>query len=156
IALMPVIRSRMTGLGAHPPAKRPAASPSKHRENGMEWRFELLNKPLGRMTEGPVWDGEVLRFTHLPTSCILQYDPRSGDFSEWRNGVNRVNGLAYDANGQLFGCCSGGRSIVRFDADGTNVVVADRLDGNRLNTPNDLAIDVHGRIWFSNAWSAKN
>jgi gluconolactonase len=122
----------------------------------MEWQFELLNKPLGRMTEGPVWDGEVLRFTHLPTSRILQYDPRSGDFSEWREGVNRVNGLTYDADGRLFGCSAGGRAIVRFDPDGTDTVVVDRLDGKRLNTPNDLIIDIHGRIWFSNPWSARN
>ena len=39
---------------------------------------------------------------------------------------------------------------MRFDPDGKNVVIADRLDGKKLSTPNDLAIDRKGRIWFTN------
>ncbi len=122
----------------------------------MSWRFELLAKPFGGVTEGPVWDGEVVRFTHIPSSRILEYSPASGDITEYRNGVNHTNGLAYDAGGQLYGCCSGGRSIVRFDDDGSIATVADRLEGQPLNTPNDLAVDRQGRIWFTNPWNAGN
>ena len=107
----------------------------------MTWKFELLRKPTAvPLTEGPVWDGEQLLFTHIRASLILRYDPKSGAITEWRTGTNRTNGLAFDLNGRLFGCCSGGRSIVRFDPDGKNVVIADRLDGRKLSTPNDLAI----------------
>lgn len=122
----------------------------------MQWKFRLLNKPYGRLTEGPVWDGEAVLFTHIPTHRILRYDLDTDEITEWRGGTNYTNGLAYDANGQLFGCCAGGRSIVRFDPDGRTTVVADRLDGKRLNTPNDLAIDLKGRIWFSNPWNERN
>ena len=115
----------------------------------MQWKFELLMKPSG-ITEGPVWDGEHLYFTQIRANRILRYDPKNGAIAEWRAGTNRTNGLAHDAQGRLFGCCSGGRSILRFDADGRNTVVADRVDGKRLNTPNDLAIDRKGRIWFTN------
>ena len=115
----------------------------------MQWKFELLMKP-STITEGPVWDGEFLYFTHIWTSRILRYDPKSGTITDWRTGINRCNGLAYDAQGKLFGCCSGGRSILRFDPDGKNTVVSDRVDGKKLNTPNDLAIDRKGRIWFTN------
>jgi len=117
--------------------------------NHMQWKFELLMKP-STITEGPVWDGEYLYFTHIWTSRILRYDPKSGAITDWRTGINRCNGLAFDAQGKLFGCCSGGRSIVRFDTDSKNTIVADRLDGKKLNTPNDLAIDRKGRIWFTN------
>ena len=117
----------------------------------MQWKFELLKKPTAvPLTEGPVWDGEQLLFTHIRASLIMRYDPKSGAISEWRTGTNRTNGLAFDAQGRLFGCCSGGRAIVRFDPDGKNVVIADRLDGKKLSTPNDLAIDRRGRIWFTN------
>ena len=117
----------------------------------MQWKFELLRKPsVVPLTEGPVWDGEHLYFTHIRASCILRYDPKSGAITEWRSGTNRTNGLAFDAQGRLFGCCSGGRAIVRFDPDGKNVGIADRLDGKKLSTPNDLAIDRKGRIWFTN------
>ena len=123
----------------------------------MSWKFELLMKPSAvPLTEGPVWDGESLLFTHIRASRIMRYDPKSGALSEWRSGTNRTNGLAFDADGRLFGCCSGGRAIVRFDPDGKMVTIADRVEGKKLNTPNDLAIDRKGRIWFTNPWNEGN
>ena len=123
----------------------------------MDWHFELLMKLRGvPLTEGPAWDGEYLYFTHIHASCILRYDPRSGALDEWRGGINRTNGLAFDAEGKLYGCCSGGRSVLRFDADGSNKVIADRVDGRKLNTPNDLTIDRKGRLWFTNPVNSGN
>lgn len=123
----------------------------------MDWKFELLMKPSAvPLTEGPVWDGEYLYFTHIRASRIMRYDPRSGALIEWRTGTNRTNGLAFDADGRLFGCCSGGRSLVRFEPDGKMVTLADRVEGKKLNTPNDLAIDRKGRIWFTNPWNEGN
>ena len=122
----------------------------------MSWRFELLAKPYGGVTEGPVWDGEAIYFTHIPTGRIMRHDPHSDAITEWRTGTNRTNGLAFDLEGRLYGCCSGGRAIVRFDPEGQTATIADRLDGKRFNTPNDLAIDRQGRIWFTNPWNAGN
>ena len=130
----------------------------------MSWRFQLLARPYGGVTEGPVWDGEVIYFTHIPTSRIMQYDPRTDAISEARGNTNHTNGLAYDLQGRLYGCCSGGRSIVRFDPDGTTATIADEFVARRgssesrlkLNTPNDLAIDRRGRIWFTNPWNVGN
>ena len=122
----------------------------------MSWRFQLLNKPWGGVTEGPVWDGEAVYFTHIPTSRIMRFDPKSERITQWRGDTNRTNGLCYDAQGRLFGCCAGGRAIVRFDLGGTTTTVADRLDGQRISTPNDLAVDRQGRIWFTNPWNAGN
>lgn len=122
-----------------------------------QWKFELLMKPKGiPITEGPVWDGEHLLFTHIHANAILKYDLESHAITVVRDGTNRTNGLCFDARGQLFGCCSGGRSVVRFDAHGKNTVITDRLDGKRLNTPNDLAIDRKGRIWFTNPVNSSN
>ena len=45
---------------------------------------------------------------------------------------------------------------MRFEPDGTTTTIVDQLDGQPLNTPNDLAIDRQGRIWFSNPWNAGN
>ena len=90
----------------------------------MSWRFQLLNKPYGSVTEGPVWDGENLLFTHIAASCIYRCDHKTDEITVWREGTNLTNGLAHDEQGRLFGCCSGGRAILRFDPDGNNVVVA--------------------------------
>ena len=123
----------------------------------MQWRFELLMKPPPTpLTEGPIWDGEHIYFTHIQGSRIMRFDPKSGALTEWRSGTNFTNGLCFDAQGRLFGCCSGGRSIVRFDPDGKTVTIADRVDDKRLNTPNDLAIDRKGRIWFTDPWNEGN
>ena len=120
-----------------------------------QYQFELLTRPYGGVSEGPVWDGEFILFTHIPSSRIMRYDPSSGEISEARSGANHTNGLAFDNTGTLFGCCSGGRAIVRFDDDAI-VPVANQVDGQQLNTPNDLAIDRSGRIWFTNPWNAGN
>jgi gluconolactonase len=123
----------------------------------MAWEFEMVAGPFNpRLTEGPAWDGQALLFTHIPASRILRYDPQTGACTVFREHTNHTNGLAFDAEGRLYGCCSGGRSIVRFEADGTTTTIVDRLDGVPLNTPNDLAIDRQGRLWFSNPWNAIN
>jgi gluconolactonase len=123
----------------------------------MAWEFEMVAGPFNpRLTEGPAWDGQALLFTHIPASRILRYDPQTGACTVFREHTNHTNGLAFDAEGRLYGCCSGGRSIVRFEADGTTTTIVDHLDGVPLNTPNDLAIDRQGRIWFSNPWNVIN
>jgi gluconolactonase len=123
----------------------------------MSWEFEMVAGPFNpRLTEGPAWNGTALLFTHIPTSRIMRYDPATGACDVYRENTNHTNGLVFDVEGQLYGCCSGGRSIVRFEPNGTTTTIVDRLDGEPLNTPNDLAIDRQGRIWFSNPWNAGN
>ena len=112
--------------------------------------------PFSRLTEGPAWDGKTLLFTHIPASRIMGLDPPTGVCTVYREDTNHTNGLAFDPNGSLYGCRSGERSIVRFEPDGGTTTIVDSLDGQRLNTPNDLAIDRQGRIWFSNPWNAGN
>ena len=110
----------------------------------MSWRFQLLNKPYGSVTEGPVWDGENLLFTHIAASRIYRCDHKTDEITVWREGTNRTNGLAHDEQGRLFGCCSGGRAILRFAPDGNDVVVADEFDGHKLNTPHDTLARLFG------------
>ena len=53
-------------------------------------------KPSGvPLTEGPVWDGEQLLFTHIHASKILSYGLKSGKISEWRGGTNRTSADMY-------------------------------------------------------------
>ena len=121
----------------------------------MEWEFELAAQ-CGSITEGPVWDGEVLLFTHIPDSKIMRYDPNSGACTEYRTNTNHTNGLNFDLQGRLYGCCSGGRSMVRFEPDGTTTTIVDHWEGLHFNTPNDLALDSKGRLWFTNPWNEGN
>lgn len=114
----------------------------------MSWNFEVLLEPIG-LTEGPVWDGEGLFFTNIPNSRVMRYDPDSGEFRVWREGTNNANGLMLDANGLLHACEGGGRRMVQYPAGEETVVLCQRYQGQRLNSPNDLAIDSQGRVWFT-------
>ena len=120
----------------------------------MSWDFELVAGPYGGTTEGPVWDGEAVIFTHIPESRLMRYDPKSGEATEYFTGVNHVNGLCFDVSGNLFGCQQGGRRIVRFEREGKTITsLPHRLDGKRHNNPNDLVVDRSGRIWFTDPYS---
>ena len=123
----------------------------------MDWEFEMVAGPFNpRLSEGSAWDGSALLFTHIPASRIIRYEPATGQCTILREGTNHTNGLAFDSEGRLYSCCSWGRSIVWFEKDGSATTIVDRLDGVRLNTQNDLAIDRRGRFWFSNPWNAGN
>lgn len=120
----------------------------------MIWDFELIAGPYGGTTEGPVWDGRALLFTHIPASRILRYDPKTGDTTEYFTGTDRTNGLCFDAQGNLYGCQSGRRRIVRFEKDQKTITsLTHRLDGKLHNNPNDLAVDKQGRIWFTDPFN---
>jgi gluconolactonase len=114
----------------------------------MSWHFELLAGPIG-LTEGPAWDGSGLLFTNIPNSRIMRYDPERGEITVFRTGTNSANGLMFDKTGRLYACEGGGRRIARYEPDGGVTVICDNYQGKRLNSPNDLAIDRQGRIWFT-------
>ncbi|MCZ6677661.1 MAG: SMP-30/gluconolactonase/LRE family protein [Candidatus Poribacteria bacterium] len=114
----------------------------------MSWDFELVEGPFN-FTEGPAWDGEAILFTDIPNNRIMRYDPRGGECTEFRTGTNEANGLMFDQAGQLYACEGGGRRIVRYDSDGGTAVIVNSFEGKRLNSPNDLAFDAQGRLWFT-------
>ncbi|TAK24170.1 MAG: SMP-30/gluconolactonase/LRE family protein [Chloroflexota bacterium] len=114
----------------------------------MSLTFERLAGPYS-LTEGPAWDGGGLLFTDVRNNRILRFDDATRRIDVFREGTNQANGLMFDRQGRLYACEGGGRRVVRYDRDGGTTVIADRLDGRRLNSPNDLAIDSRGRIWFT-------
>ena len=114
----------------------------------MHWDFEQVAGPFS-FTEGPVWDGEAVLFTDIPNSRIMRYTPGCGECTVFRTGTNGANGLMFDQAGQLYGCEGSGRRIARYDRDGTTAVIAEEFDGKRLNSPNDLAFDTQGNLWFT-------
>ena len=114
----------------------------------MAWDFETLLEPIG-LTEGPVWYREALLFTNIPNSRIMRFDPDSGEISVWREGTNNANGLMLDSDGVVNACEGGGRRMVKYPDDGATIELCAEYEGRRLNSPNDLAIDGKGRIWFT-------
>lgn len=110
--------------------------------------LELVAGPFS-FTEGPTWDGERLLFTDMPSDRILAFSPASGRCVTALRGVGRANGLALDQSHRIVACLDEGRSVVRLEPDGSAVVLSDSFEGRRLNSPNDLQVDSHGRVWFT-------
>jgi len=101
----------------------------------------------GNGGEGPAWHPK-LGILSSGNNHICQLD-RDGKSHVWRKDAG-TNGLLFDRKGQLVACDSEGRRMVRIDPDsGKLTVLTDRFEGKRYNTPNDLTIDSHGRIYFS-------
>ena len=120
----------------------------------MTWDFQRVAGPYGSPTDGPVWDGDALLFTqqtfpfNAANNRILRYNPDTGQVTDFRRWTNRTTGLALSSSGGLYGAQSGGRRLVRFNADGSTSPLAHKLDGVYHNQPKDLVVDSHERIWF--------
>ena len=104
-----------------------------------------------RWSEGPVWFGDMrcLLWSDIPSNRILRWDECSGTTSVFRQPSDHANGLARDGQGRLLACEHGGRRVTRTEHDGSITVLADRFDGQRLNSPNDIVCARDGSIWFT-------
>ena len=118
------------------------------RVDTMALDFEKVAAGFG-VSEGPVWDGQALLFSAIPSSRIMRFDPKTGACSVYKTDTNQANGLRLDAEGRIYACERRGRRVTRYERDGARTVLADRFEGRRLCSPNDIAIDALGRVWFS-------
>lgn len=106
-------------------------------------------------TEGPVYfgDGDHLLFSDIPSDRILRFVPDHsgllGTVSIYRQPAGYANGHTRDRAGRLVSCEHGARRVTRTEHDGRITVVADRYQGRRLNSPNDVVVKSDGTIWFT-------
>lgn len=112
---------------------------------------EKVQKLAGDMkfTEGPVWlpAKKTLVFSDIPNSKLMQWN-ETGGLSVFRES-EQSNGNILDLEGRLITCQHAARNIVRTEADGKLAVLVDKLDGKRLNSPNDVAVRSDGTLWFT-------
>ncbi|MES2188334.1 MAG: SMP-30/gluconolactonase/LRE family protein [Pseudomonadota bacterium] len=103
-----------------------------------------------RWLEGPVWfaDQGCLLASDLPNDRILRWT-EDGGMSTYRAPAGFENGHARDRQGRLIGCSHRHRCITRVELDGRLTVLADRFEGKRLNSPNDVVVKSDGSIWFT-------
>lgn len=109
-------------------------------------------------TEGPAQgpDGKVY-FTNIPVAKILRFDPRSGALETFRERSGGANGLLFDPEGRLHACEGDARRVTRMDISTGNLeVLAAEYNGFPIASPNDLARDSQGRIWFSSRPGVKD
>ncbi|GAA5122883.1 SMP-30/gluconolactonase/LRE family protein [Luteolibacter yonseiensis] len=112
-------------------------------------------------SEGPVWDkssGELL-FSDVPNNVVHAWKQGSGVRVYMKpSGYTGVadygrepgsNGLAFDAEGRLLSCEHGDRRVSVLTRGGGKMTVADRFEGKRLNSPNDVTVHPDGTLFFT-------
>lgn len=106
-----------------------------------------------RWAEGPAYfpAGRYVVWSDIPNDRMLRWDEASGAVGTFRSPAGHSNGNAVDRQGRLITCEHSNRRITRTEHDGSITVLADRWDGKRLNSPNDLAVGPDGSIWFTDA-----
>jgi len=113
-------------------------------------------------TEGPVWhpDGYLL-FSDPNTNTIYRYNPKNHNVTIYMShsgytgadiddyGQPGSNGLAIDKDGRLIIDQHGNRRVIRIEKKGPVTILADSIDGKRLNSPNDIVLKSDGTIYFT-------
>ena len=104
-----------------------------------------------RWAEGPAYfpAGRYLVWSDIPNNRMLRYDECNGETSVFRNPSGHSNGNTVDRQGRLVTCEHGGRRVSRTEHDGSITCIADRHEGKRLNSPNDVIVKSDGSIWFT-------
>lgn len=114
---------------------------------------ELKPEVRVAFVEGPAYhpNGNVF-FSDVENNRILRRDVL-GQLHTYRVPSGRANGLMFDAARRLLACEGAGeggnRRVTRTEINGTITVLAARFKGKRFNSPNDLAMDSQGRIYFT-------
>jgi gluconolactonase len=104
-----------------------------------------------RWAEGPAWfpAGRYLVWSDIPNDRVMRWDETDGSVSVFEQPARNQNGHTVDRQGRLVSCEHRGRCVSRIEHDGTRTVLADRWNGKRLNSPNDVVVRSDGSIWFT-------
>lgn len=113
-----------------------------------------------KFTEGPIWTNEGLLFSDPNSNIIYKYS-KDGKLSIFRTpsgysgadiaeyGQPGSNGLTLSPDGNLTINQHGNHRVVRLEKDGSETVLADKFEGKRLNSPNDLVYRSDGTLFFT-------
>jgi gluconolactonase len=101
--------------------------------------------------EGPAWNGvgRYLVWSDIPNNVQMRWIEDDGRVTTFRNPSGYSNGNTFDYEGRQLSCEHGGRRVVRYEPNGTITTIAERFDGKRLNSPNDIVVHPDGGIWFT-------
>jgi gluconolactonase len=125
-------------------------------------KIERLTDAVADWAEGPVWvsSGKYLLFSDIPKNTIWKFKDGDGlsqylkpsgytGNDSFKGREPGSNGLTLDASGRLVMCQHGDRRIARQEKDGKITILADRFEGKRFNSPNDLCFKSNGDLYFT-------
>jgi gluconolactonase len=102
-------------------------------------------------SEGPIWfgDGRYLIWSDIPNNRLMRWDEATGAVVVFREPSNQANGNTRDRQGRLISCEHRTRRVTRTEYNGEITVLAERFEGKRLNSPNDVVVKSDDSIWFT-------
>jgi gluconolactonase len=120
-------------------------------------KYQLFNAVIYRhyvgtqWAEGPAWSaqGRYLLWSDIPNNRQMRFLEEDGHVSVFRNPAGYSNGNTFDYEGRQLACEHAGRRVARYEHDGTVTTIADKYNGKRLNSPNDIVVHPDGGIWFT-------
>ena len=120
-------------------------------------RYIVSSSPIKRLhvgtlwAEGPAWNGvgRYLVWSDIPNNVQLRWIEEDGRVTVFRNPSGYSNGNTFDYEGRQLSSEHGGRRVVRYESSGAVTVIADKYQGKRLNSPNDVVVHPDGGIWFT-------
>ncbi len=126
----------------------------------LDERFAPLVNPNARLdrlhtgcrwAEGPAYfpAHRMLVWSDIPNDRMLRYDEATDGVGLFRQPAGYSNGNTLDREGRLVTCEHGNRRVTRTEHDGAITVLADRHEGRRLNSPNDVVVRSDGTLFFT-------
>ena len=99
-------------------------------------------------TEGPVWDKSgFLYVSDEEINKIFRVYPDG--HKEELISLGDPDGNTYDRALRLIDCASVLRAIIRISPDGKYTVLAERYQGKKFNSPNDVVVGPDGALYFT-------
>jgi sugar lactone lactonase YvrE len=106
-----------------------------------------------KFVDGPVWmpdkTGGYLLFSDIPSNAIMKWKPGGGKPTVFRQPCGNTNGHTLDKTGRLVSCEHSNRRVSLTQKNGKVVTLAERFNGKRLNSPNDIVVKSDGTIYFT-------
>src|SRR6188474_3559626 len=101
--------------------------------------------------EGPAWSaqGRYLLWSDIPNNRQMRWSEDDHRVSVFRTPSNNSNGNTFDFQGRQLSCEHLTRRVVRYELDGSVMLIADKFNGKRLNSPNDVVPHPDGSYWFT-------
>jgi gluconolactonase len=120
-------------------------------------RYIIFNTPIRRLhtgtlwAEGPAWNGvgKYLVWSDIPNNVQMRWLEDDARVTTFRSPAGNSIGNTFDYEGRQLSCEHGGRRVARYESNGSVTTIADRFDGKRLNSPNDVVVAPDGGIWFT-------
>ena len=134
-------------------------SPSEVHIESLDSRFKLsaAESVVERVatgfgiTEGPAYfaAGRYLVFSDVPNNRMMRLLEDDNHLSVFRQPSLNANGNTVDRQGRLYTCEHAGRRVTRTEHNGAITVIADRYNGKKLNSPNDIVVASNDSVWFT-------